>query len=196
VKHLSFERLVDVAEGRLAAAEAEPARAHVASCSTCATALSTVAWIIHLMRLDAAAQSAEEPPEHVVNRALRLVRRQPPARRNVIAQLLFDSAARPLATAGVRAFDSSGRQLVFAAGDYELDLRLTPTRDQRHGLRGQLLGPCTGDGRVVLAGPTNSEVPLNELCEFEMQPVSAGTYALSVHLQDVTIEVGELELQS
>lgn len=155
--------------------------------------------LIELMRADAASASLEEPPRHVVRRAVRLLRDRKSSQRSlrhIIAELLFDSAVRPLSAAGVRSFDAAGRQLVFAAGEYELDLRLRGTSEQLYELRGQLLGPCPGTGRVVVTNHAmqRAETALNELCEFELRGVPSGTYGLTVHLPETTIEVSELRV--
>src|SRR5262245_4752787 len=97
--------------------------------------------LIALIRADAAAEREEEPPPEVVARAQRLLRqhRAHGARslRHLVARLIFDSRHRP-AVAGLRALGSAGRQLVFEAGEYEVDLRLASDGDL-HSLSGQVL---------------------------------------------------------
>lgn len=158
--------------------------------------------LIELLRRDAELRSTEEPPEHVVNRAMRLLRQsrpQPPTQpssiRRWLADLKFDSKAQPLAAAGVRAMAPAGRQLVYAAGDYELELRIVPAADDTLTVSGQLLGPCSGAGRVTLTGASEHAASLNELCEFELRALPEGTYALTVRLAEAAVEVSMLELR-
>jgi hypothetical protein len=198
-RHLPFERLVDLVEKRLVGADAQQARSHLATCGACAASLATVERIVALMRRDALSQAQEEPPTHVVQRAVRLFcQRTPPARR-LPAALLFDSAIQPLAAAGMRGPQAPGRQLIFTAGGYDLDLRLTPSSDgQLHTLRGQVLGPCEGAGRIELADAQSTlmEGVLDELCQFELETVPSGTYTLTLYLPEVAIELSEFELRS
>ena len=210
--HPPFERLVDLVEGRLPPFEADTERLHLANRTACAVTLTTIQRMIALLRRDAASQSREEPPAHVVQRAMRLLRQQrvdtqQPDRsiREWLAELVFDSATRQVAS-GVRAFGSTGRQLVFSAGVYQLDLRLFPmtdagASDPLHTLRGQLLGPCPGLGQVALIGSASTgsfraDAALNAQCEFEVAHVPPGTYALTVRLADAHIEVGDLDLRA
>src|SRR5947209_18508162 len=68
ISHPPFDRLADLAEGLLGAADRTAVERHVSTCSRCA---DDVAWLIHtigLMRSDA----TESAPEHVINRAVRL----------------------------------------------------------------------------------------------------------------------------
>lgn len=153
------------------------------------------------MRLDAANQAVEEPPAHVVSRAQRLLRQRtmPSATNRLnrwLAQLRFDSRMQP-ATAGVRSLASAGWQLIFAAGDYELDVRIVPEGDQLYALRGQVLGECSGVGRIFLtsAGEQVAEVPLDELCEFTLPVVPLGDYALTVRLPNASIVVSDLAIR-
>ena len=196
--HLPFERLVDLVEDRLAGADAELARSHVAACAACAASFAGVEQIVALMRSDAASQQLEEPPMHVAQRAARLLSQHAPPPRRLFAALRFDSAAQPLAAAGVRALDPPGRQLVFSAGDYDLDLRLSQsTGEQVHTLQGQVLGPCAGSGRVALESPSVVlEARLDELCQFDLHAVPSGTYTLTVYLPEVSIEIGGVNLRS
>jgi hypothetical protein len=151
--------------------------------------------LIDLMRTD----TAEEPPAHVVARAVRLLRStsamrepRPSLKKRVLAALGFDSAQQPLAY-GLRAGQPTARQLVFSADGRHIELRITP-----HGeswvVAGQVLGACTG-GAVTLAGPAGTaHAELNEVCEFTLPGVIAGAYSLSVELPEVDLEMPDLEL--
>ena len=170
--------------------------------------------VIGLVRREAETGPTDEPPPPlVVQRASALLRRQRlgvtprgQAPRPWAAELMFDSASRHLPDhAGARGTPSAWRRLVFAAGPFELDLRLVRSSDPRgeqspvYAVAGQVLGPCTGSGRVSLSQsspPTAplAEVALNEICEFDFRAVPAGSYALVVHLPADSIRVSVLDL--
>ena len=130
-----------------------------------------------------------------VSRAARLLTAQPAAerqglRRRLLAALRFDSAERPAAL-GTRTGQPPARQLLFLADRNELDLRIAKA-DARWAVRGQVLGPAEA-GEVTLQGPTAAwSVALNELGEFTLPPVPAGSYILAVRLLDLDIEVPNL----
>jgi hypothetical protein len=197
-RHLPFERVVDLAEKRLVGADDQRARSQLGTCGACAASLATVERILALMRRDAARQGDEEPPTHVVQRAVRLFCQRPPTARRLLGALLFDSAIQPLAAAGVRGPAAPGRQLIFTAGAYDLELRLTASPDgQLHTVRGQVLGPCEGAGRIELADAQSTvrEAVLDELCQFDLKTVPSGKYALTLYVRDVAIELREVELR-
>jgi len=188
--HIPFARLVDLAEGRLAAGDQIEMRQHLLACPACAAQHTWLERVIGLMRTD----TAEPPPAHTVAAAKRLF--QPPtppaARRQLMATLQFDSARAPL-TLGRRAGAQIERQLLFVVSSYLLDLRVAP-----HGalwvVSGQLLGAA--DGRQVeLDGPAGTtRARLNDLSEFALPPSPAGNYTLRVQLTDLDITIAGLEV--
>jgi hypothetical protein len=105
---------------------------------------------------------------------------EPSLLRRVVAALSFDSMQPGLAY-GVRSGQAAARQMLYSAGDNDLDLRVQPVGDAWV-VSGQVLGACTG-GRVELKG-TDAEVSavLNELCEFTLPGVAAGDYTLRLLL--------------
>ncbi len=191
--HVPFDRLADLAEGRLEADEQRRARAHLAVCARCAADAAWLERTTRLMRAD----DSEDAPAHVVARAVRLFRPRvadpaPSLRERIVAALTFDSGQAPLAF-GVRAAQTMPRQLLYTAGEQELDLRLTPVGD-RWIVAGQILGPSAG-GRVALTGPAGaSEAPIDDLGEFTLPPVLAGDYALQLQIGDADIEVAGLRI--
>ncbi len=112
---------------------------------------------------------------------------------SVEATLSFDS--RQLSPAfGVRAGRSVARQLLFSAGEYDLDVRVAPD-DGAWVVSGQLLGECAG-GEVQLRGQSVDEgTSMNELCEFSLPRVPSGTYSLVVRLSNKVINVPDFELR-
>ncbi len=198
-QHIAFARLADLIEGRLPSAEAAGAREHLAGCTRCARQAEQLERLTTLMRSD----RAEDAPRDVLFSAVQMFRARPrPAEepgllRRVLAVLRFDSSGLTPAL-GVRSGQfAPARQLLFSAGDVDVDVRLAPG-GQGWTVTGQVLGPCQG-GRVEL-GRTGEEpaarAELNDLCEFTLPPVPAGSYTLRLRLGDVEVELPELELNA
>ena len=59
--HITFNRLIDLAEGHLAPAEQTRMQAHTSACSRCTAQLAWLERVIGLMRTN----DYEEPPERV-----------------------------------------------------------------------------------------------------------------------------------
>lgn len=195
-QHIPFETLADLAEGRAQAAGREAE--HLSSCQNCSSQLTSLAETVRLMRAD----DAEAAPQSAVAYAINLFRQraartvpEPSRLRRVLAALSFDSAGLTPAF-GLRSGATAARQLLYSAGENDLDVRVAATPEGAFVLSGQLLGPC-GAGRVELVGADDSaEAPLDERCEFVLPPVAAGTYTLRVSLAGAALEVPELELRA
>lgn len=197
-KHITFERLADMAEGRVSAEETE--RAHLSTCRRCSSQSAELERVATLMRADA---SVDAPRDLVFN-AIQLFHSRrtesaPGLLRRVVAALTFDSSSRTPAF-GVRSGQTApARQLLFGAGDFDVDLRLA-AGEEGWTVSGQVLGPC-GGGRVeAFAAGAQEEsaarASLNDLCEFTLPPVPEGVYALRLRLNDTEIEIPELSLKA
>lgn len=192
-QHIPFSRLVDLVDGRLSdddRAEIEP---HLLACPRCASDVTWLRRVLGLMRADA----TENPPAHIVAAAKRLFRpldipAGPSSRRQLTATLHFDSRQTPVAM-GLRAGAQPDRQMLFAAADYLVDLRIAPS-GALWAVSGQLLGAEAGE-LVELRSPTRmARVPLNDMSEFVLPPVPPGSYILTVGLADLDITITDLEL--
>jgi len=167
------------------------AMAHLAVCSHCA---SSMAWLERTLVLMRAAGPGPAPALSAELRGLFRKRASPQQRPALPAQLHFDSGRAPRVY-GLRSAPSVERQLLFAAGPLEVDLRLLPAGAD-WGLIGQVLGPAAS-GSAELFGPVGAfRAELNELAEFELAPVPAGSYRLTLSLPDVDLIIPELELGS
>jgi hypothetical protein len=92
--------------------------------------------------------------------------------------------------------DTSARQMLYGAGDFDIDLRLAPG-EEGWTVSGQVLGPCEAGGRVEISGGGGrAEAALNELCEFTLRPLPSGAYTLLLTVAGVEVEVPELSLQA
>lgn len=194
--HVPFRTLTDYVSGDLPLLERVDVEVHVAVCSRCAKELAELERLIQVMRTDL----SEDAPPRVIKRALKLFRARSAQkdtssgfRQRVLAVLHFDSIG--LAPAfGVRSGKPGARQLLFSTNVNEIDLRIEPA-DQAWLISGQVLGVSTAGGTVVLEGDAStSEAPLNELSEFTLPPVQAGTYKLILNLTDVEVEIEEIRI--
>jgi hypothetical protein len=111
----------------------------------------------------------------------------------ILAALHFDSVG--LAPAfGVRSGKPGARQLLFHAGVDEIDLRIEPA-GQAWTVSGQVLGGSAANGRAILQGTAGiSQTTLNELSEFTLPPVQAGSYKLVLSLANVDVEIEEIRI--
>jgi hypothetical protein len=196
-EHIPFVYLADIVEGRRALDEAT--RAHLTTCSRCAADHSWLEWALGLMRTD---RSENAPPEAIA-RAKQLFRppARPSLRQRIIAALSFDSAVTPLAF-GVRSGAAARRQMLFNAGEFDIDLRVAPNSNPLANgapallVAGQILGR-DGGRRIELRGPNDAvTADINMLGEFALPPVPAGHYSLVLQLADLDIEIPHLDLSS
>ena len=198
-RHIPFARLADLAEGRLSQEEAAAERAHLADCTACSAQAAQLGHLAALMRADA----SEDAPAELVASVVRMFRarrsrdEQPGILRRLVAALTFDSSSLTPAF-GVRSGQAApARQLLFSAGDLDLDLRLA-RGPEGWTVSGQVLGPCAG-GEVELldaAGPAAARAALNDLCEFTLPAVAEGVYSVRLRFDGTEVEVPELSLKA
>jgi anti-sigma factor RsiW len=185
IRHVSLDRMADLARGRLPSAEEQSIHSHTMSCAHCAALMTRIERIVAVTGAD----DTEDVPPHVVARSVRLMRQrsaalQPPSRRRLIATLRFDSA-RVRVALGKRSRPSSARQVVFETGQHDVDVRIKSVA-VGWVVWGQLLGPVAG-GQAELQGPATVQTELNSQGEFSLSPVPPGTYTLTLRLDDVEI---------
>jgi hypothetical protein len=196
-RHIPFAALADLAENRASADERTASMAHVSGCSDCSQQLERVEQVLGLMRTD----NAADAPRDLLAYALNIFSRREDARapsilRRIVAALTFDSSANLAPAFGVRSGQSVSRQLLYSAGENDIDLRLTPA-DENWIVAGQVLGQDCVGGRVEIEGESEvAAVALNELCEFTLPPVPAGSYTLRLRLANAEVEIPQLELRS
>lgn len=145
LNHLTFAKLADLAEGHLSSNEQEASNAHLATCSRCVAKLNNLKTVVGLMLTD----RAEDAPDELVSRAINLFRSRAVASKatslvkRIVAVLSFDSLQMSPAF-GVRSGQASARQLLFVAGEYDLDLRITQSGETWN-VSGQVFGEeCVG----------------------------------------------------
>lgn len=156
-----------------------------------------------------ASRTLEDAPETVIQRAIgvwqhgaRAAAPAPGPLRRLLARLASDSGEAGSALAfGQRGGGAPVRQIVFCAEGFDVDLRVVADRAvavEQWRLSGQVLGPQVA-GTVALrdgAGRALAEVPLDELGEFRLPPLGRGTYALTLQVDGVQIELPAIALPS
>jgi anti-sigma factor RsiW len=192
-RHILFDRLIDLVEGRLSPDEQTQVQAHISACSRCATQLAWLERVIGLMRTN----DYEEPPARVaadISRAFGSYSPSPSSslRQRIMAVLRFDSAQLPLSV-GRRSGSSTERQLLFRAESLHVEVRITQSGSLWE-VSGQVLD-ADARGLVELQGSAGEvRATLNKLGEFLLTPVPAGRYVLIVQLTTVEIEIPGLEI--
>ena len=199
-----FAQLLDYLDGRLDRSAAESVSTHLErSCNRCS---EDRAWY-HQVKLVAAGDDSVEPPPWVVKRALRLFT-TPPASVSigarvgaVVASLVFDSFSRP-AVAGVRSSDIEGRQLLYRAQDYSIDLQVAASGEKRAEVNGQILreGELMFESVTALQldlmhnGETVISTVTNDRGEFTIPAVEFGSYDLRVDANEASITIQGLSI--
>jgi hypothetical protein len=197
-----FEQLVDYLDNRLTETESATVSAHLAAgCPSCA---ETRAWYERVRAVTASDESTE-PPTWVLKRAVRIFGTQRDRPRLVerigeaVASLVFDSFARP-AMAGVRSTETTNRQLLYRAGDYNIDLQVAPSDQSRADLIGQVLreGETTFESvsglrlEIALGVGKRYSAVTDAMGEFKIVGMDCGTYDLRVELPEGSITVPQL----
>jgi hypothetical protein len=197
-QHIPFAKLADLAENRVAAEERTASMAHLSSCAACAQQVERVAEVLGLMKTD----TATDAPHDVLAYALNIFRgrensQEPSLLKRIVAALSFDSSSNLAPAFGVRSGQARSRQLLYSADENDIDLRITPEQENWI-VAGQVLGEDCVGGRIELEGRSGelTAVHLNDLCEFTLPPVPAGSYTVRLRLGNVEVEIPQLELRA
>lgn len=186
-QHLTTEVLLGYFMGTESPEGKSGIAAHLESCSACSELEHELNFIIGRLREDA----AFEPPAELVDWAIHLF--QPVMRpdrrglRTFIASLIFDASDRPL-LAGVRGPALPSRQLLFRAGEVDVDIKIESLESKdRISLVGQVLSsaPQFFDNAPVKLeshGSVRYTTKTNAVGEFSFDEIPKDTYHLSVEL--------------
>lgn len=203
-KHLSFDALTDLAEKSARRTSDQSSSEtlennHLNSCQSCQTQFVKLTQSINLMRND----DAVDAPAELISQAVALFRTRPiitkePAPsvlKRLLAVLSFDSLElKPAFGLRSGALSSNTRQMLYSAGEYDLDLRITPN-GEKWVVSGQLLGDhCDGGQIALVTEHETSQTDLNDLCEFTLPPVASGHYQLRLNLPQTEIDVPDFQL--
>lgn len=193
--HISFEALVDYNEKKLVPSQEKDILEHLALCNSCSAQSKRLKEFLELTRN----RLTEQTPQTTTAACLNLFESQETRRKEslikkVLGSLVFDDWQMAFVI-NERLSESEFRQLLYNAENYDVDLRLIPI-EKRWVIAGQILGECNGGKVQIHSDNFVEEVFLNESCEFVIQNVPDGSYALKVFLEDVEIEISELLLKS
>src|SRR6266404_4828860 len=124
MRHLSTDNLITYIDGRTLAAEKPAVEQHLSVCGECAGLRQELQSLVSHLQQD----SAYEPPADVLQWGVVLFQpvMQPGSEgkvRRIIAALVFDTFEEP-ALAGVRRVGVLFRQLLFRAGDVDVDVKI------------------------------------------------------------------------
>jgi hypothetical protein len=192
-RHIPFDQLIDLVEGRLSSGEQTQMQAHASACSRCATQLAWLERVTGLMRTN----DYEEPPTCVAADISRVFGSYSPSpssslRQRIMAVLRFDSAQLPLSV-GRRSGSSTERQLQFTAETLDLEVQITQSGSLWE-VSGQVLN-ADARGLAELHGSAGEvRATLDEVGEFLLTPVPPGRYALILQLTTAEIEIPGLEI--
>ena len=193
-----FAQLLDYLDGRPSRLAGSVSSHLAAGCSRCDTDRS---WY-QQVKVVAASDDSVEPPPWVLKRALRLFAVPPSsigigARvRAVVASLIFDSFSRP-AVAGARSSGVEGRQLLYRAQDYSIDVQVAASDEKLAELNGQILR----EGELMFESVTGLQLDLmvnggtvlstvtNDRGEFTIPAVEFGSYDLRVDAYEASITI-------
>ena len=188
-EHLTFSAMVELAENKLTTGEEAASRAHLAGCSPCANDLQRIEAVLRAMQNDHSIDAPRDLLAYAKNLfAQRAEGREPSLLKKIIAVLSFDSL-NPEHAFGVRSGAAAGRQLLYSAGEADIDVRIAEAGADRWIVAGQVLGENCAGGEVRLEGTSGTTSrALNDLCEFTLPAVASGTYKLVLRLRDVEVE--------
>ena len=116
----------------------------------------------------------------------------------IVAGLSFDSWSRPSLAFGMRAVRSETRHLLFSAKGRDVDLRISGAAGS-FAMAGQILGPDDA-GEIALqsmpvsAGSATRIATLDDLGEFQLTGLCAGTYQLTLRVGTVEIVLPLIEV--
>jgi hypothetical protein len=151
--------------------------------------------IVRLMQTD---DSADAPAEAVQwSKNLFRARAAEPKKslvQKILAVLAVDLAPNKAVFGERSASASPVRQMLFAAGDHRIDLRILKV-NKGFKVSGQILGESFAGAEIRLFNEgKNFIVKSNELSEFSFEKISKGKYTLSLIFKDKEIIVENIEI--
>jgi hypothetical protein len=191
MRHITVENLIDYVEGQGLDVEKSTLEGHLASCKECEELKQEFQVLIARLREDA----SFEPPAELVQWGINLF--QPIMKpqgavgglRRFIASLVFDTFDQPM-LAGMRRVGAPPRQLLFRAGDVDVDVKIESMEaNDRITLVGQVLSNTAKffDNTPVKLeshGIVRYRTRTNLVGEFSFDEVPKDTYHLSVDLPE------------
>ena len=191
MRHVTIENLMNYIDGQLSDVEKSTLEGHVSTCGDCTELKQEFQNLLHRLKEDA----SFEPPADLVQWSVDLfqpvVQPQGTARRfqKFIACLVFDTYDQPL-LAGIRRVGAPPRQLLFRAGDVDVDVKIESMEaNDRITLVGQVLSNTdkffdNTPVKLESHGIVRYRTRTNVVGEFSFDEVPKDTYHLSVDLPE------------
>ena len=191
MRHVTVENLIDYIDGQVSDVEKSTLEGHVAACEDCSELKQEFQVLVHRLKEDA----SYEPPAELVEWGISLFQpvTQPEGAvaglRKFIASLVFDTYDQPM-LAGVRRVGAPPRQLLFRAGDVDVDVKIESMEaNDRITLVGQVLSNTekffdNTPVKLESHGIVRYRTRTNVVGEFSFDEVPKDTYHLSVDLPE------------
>jgi hypothetical protein len=191
MRHITIENLMNYVEGNVSDVEKSTLETHVTSCGDCAELKQEFQVLAYRLKEDA----SFEPPTDLVQWGIDLFQpvMQPQGSgrgiRKFIASLVFDTYDQPM-LAGVRRVGAPPRQLLFRAGDVDVDVKIESMEaNDRITLVGQVLSNNdkffdNTPVKLESHGIVRYRTITNVVGEFSFDEVPNDTYHLSVDLPE------------
>jgi hypothetical protein len=191
MRHVTVEDLINYLDGRPTDVEKLTLETHLTACADCNELKQEFQALTLRLRED----SSFEPPADLVQWGVSLFQpvMQPESKsgsvRKIIAALVFDTLDQPM-LAGVRRMGAPPRQLLFRAGDVDVDVKIESMEaNDRITLVGQVLSGASKffDNTPVKLeshGIVRYRTTTNVVGEFSFDEVPKDTYHLSVDLPE------------
>ena len=189
MRHLTVENIMDYMDGMGTDVEKSTVETHLVDCKEC----SEVKQEFQVLAMHLREDSAFEPPAELVQWGVDLfqpvMQPEKSGLRKIIAALVYDTFDQPM-LAGVRRVGAPPRQLLFRAGDVDVDVKIESMEtNDRITLVGQVLSSATKffDNTPVKLeshGIVRYRTRTNVVGEFSFDEVPKDTYHLSVDLPE------------
>ena len=191
MRHVTIENLINYMDGQPTDVEKSTLETHLTACGDCAELKQEFQNLLFRLKEDA----SFEPPADLVQWGIDLF--QPVMRpkeavsgfRKFIASLVFDTYDQPM-LAGVRRVGAPPRQLLFRAGDVDVDVKIESMEaNDRITLVGQVLSNTdkffdNTPVKLESHGIVRYRTRTNVVGEFSFDEVPKDTYHLSVDLPE------------
>jgi Putative zinc-finger len=192
MRHVNAEKLMEYMDGQLTEDTKAMIDSHLAHCSDCLETSNELQEFVIWLQSD----SSYEPPADALDWGVNLFQpmMQPKEStggkiRKIVASLVFDTFDEP-ATVGVRRVGAPPRQLLFRAGDVDVDVKIEAMEtNDRISLVGQVLSNTekffdNTPVKLESHGLVRYKTLTNFVGEFVFDEVPKDTYHLSVDLPE------------
>jgi hypothetical protein len=193
MKHPPFAKLLNKFEDSLSEIESQEIAEHLAACAECnmqAQKLSNFVNYAESAKFESVPQNITANLLNTFQPARKPVQEQESIVKRLFASLVFDDWQTAL---NERYVYSDNRQMLYKAGDFEIDLRLSFSGDKCQ-VSGQIFPECFEGTIEIAAAGLSESTGFNESCEFSLPPVANGVYELRLKIDDKLIAIQDFSL--